>query len=124
MLDNEFCEFLELEISKGFTNSTNDRVKHFWCDGVMLPTFKNEYSKKFVNDNRQIIMTAFIGLSGQDKYELTLKFGNKSLSKYARDLDISECVANPDNSNWFDIDNERQKNFDTARLKASSNIEF
>jgi hypothetical protein len=109
MLDNEFCEFLEYEISKAFTNSTNDRVKHFWCDGVLLPTFENEYSKKFVNDNRQIVMTAFMGLSGQDKYELTLKFGNKSLSKYTRDLDISECVPNPENSNWFDIDIESQK---------------
>jgi hypothetical protein len=109
MLDNEFCEFLEYEISKAFTNSTNDIVKHFWCDGVLLPTFENEYSKKFVNDNRQIIMTAFIGLSGQDKYELTLKFGNKALSKYARDLDISECVPTLDNNNWFDIDIERQK---------------
>ena len=109
MLDNEFCSFLEHEISKAFANSNNDRVKHFWCDGVLLPTFENEYSKKFVNDNRQIIMTAFMGLSGQDKYELTLKFGNKSLSKYARDLDISECVPNPENSNWFDIDTERQK---------------
>ena len=109
MLDNEFCEFLEYEISKAFTNSTNDRVKHFWCDGVLLPTFENEYSKKFVNDNRQIVMTAFMGLSGQDKYELTLKFGNKSLSKYAKDLDISECVPNPESINWFDIDIERQK---------------
>jgi len=109
MLDNEFCEFLEYEISKAFTNSTNDKVKHFWCDGVMLPTFENEYSKKFVNDNRQIVLSTFIGLTGQDKYELTLKFGNKALSKYARDLDISECVPNSENKDWFHIDIERQK---------------
>ena len=51
MLDNEFCEFLEYEISKAFTNSTNKKVKHFWCDGVLLPTFANEYSKNFVSDN-------------------------------------------------------------------------
>ena len=63
MLNNEFCEFLESEISKAFTNSTNDKVKYFWCDSVLLPTFENEYSKKFVNDNRQIIMTAYMGLS-------------------------------------------------------------
>jgi hypothetical protein len=109
MLDNEFCEFLEYEILKAFANSTNDKVKHFWCDGILLPTFENEYSKKFVNDNRQIIMTAYMGLSGQDKYELTLKFGNKALRKYARDLDISECVPNSEKSNWFDIDIEKQK---------------
>jgi hypothetical protein len=109
MLDNEFCEFLEYEISKAFASSSNDQVKHFWCDGVLLPTFENEYSKKFVNDNRQIVMTAFIGLSGQDKYELTLKFGNKALSKYARDLEISECVPDPKKDNWFDMDIERRR---------------
>lgn len=109
MLNNKFCAFLEYEISRVFANSTDDRIKHFWCDGVSLPTFENEYSKKFVTDNRQIVLTAFTGLSGQDKYELILKFGNKALSKYARDLDISECVPNPENNNWFDIDIERQK---------------
>jgi len=107
MLDNEFCEILEHKISKVFTNSTSEKVKHFWCDGVLLPTFENDYSKKFVNDNRKIIMTAFIGLSGQDKYELTLNFGNTALSKYARDLQISDCIPSPDNTNWFDIDVER-----------------
>lgn len=109
MLDKKFCEFLEYEISKAFKNSTNDKVKHFWCDGVLLPSQASEYSRKYVIDNRQIIMTAFIGLSGQDKYELTLKFGKKSLSKYARHLDISECVPNPENNNWLDIDIERQE---------------
>ena len=104
-----FFEFLEYEISEAFPNSTNERVKHFWCDGILLPTFENEYSKKFVSDNKQIVMTAFMGLSGQDKYELTLKFGNIALSKYARSLNISECLPKPENSNWFDIDIERQK---------------
>ena len=108
MLDNEFCEFLEYKISEAFTKSNNEQVKHFWCDGVLLPTFENEYSKKFVNDNRKIVMTAFIGLSGQDEYELTLNFGNTALSKYARDLQISECVPNPENSNSFDVDLERR----------------
>ena len=108
MLDNKFCGFLEHEISKAFAKSNNDEVKGFWCDGILLPTFENEYSKKFVNDNRKIVMIAFVGLSGQEKYELTLKFGNKALSRYARDLDIIECVPNSENYDWFDIDIERQ----------------
>ena len=43
MIDNKFCEFLEDEISKYFTNSVNDNVKGFWGDGILLPTFENEY---------------------------------------------------------------------------------
>ena len=109
MLDNEFCEFLERQISRAFANSGIDKVKHFWCDGIMLPTFENQYSKKFVNDNRKVVMTAFTGLSGQDRYELTLNFGSKACSKYARDLDLAECVPNPEQSNWFFVDIERNK---------------
>ncbi|MGN6438814.1 MAG: hypothetical protein ACTHMM_19880 [Agriterribacter sp.] len=109
MLNNDFCERLERKISEAFTNSGNEKAKHFWCDGVLLPTFENEYSRKFVNDNRQIVMAAFIGLSGQDKYELVLKFGDKALSKYARGLDIFECIPNSTNETWFDIDVARRK---------------
>jgi hypothetical protein len=109
MLDQDFCNFLEYEISKAFAHSTNNQKKYFWCDGILLPTSESEYSKKYVNDNRQIVMMAYSGLSGQDHYELTLKFGPKSLSRYARDLDISECVPDPVDSNWWDIDVERLK---------------
>jgi hypothetical protein len=40
---------------------------------------------------------------------LTLKFGDKSLSRFARNLDIKECVPNPENKNWFDIDVRQHK---------------
>ena len=73
-----------------------------------MPTFETEFSKKFVNDNRRIAMTAFAGLDGQDKYKLVLKFGKKSLSKYARDLDIKECLPDIQKTNWLIFD-ERNK---------------
>ncbi|MDI3320785.1 hypothetical protein [Pinibacter soli] len=104
MLDNKFCWFLELEISNALASSKDDNLKGFWCDGVLLPTFENDYSKKFVNDSRQITMTAFIGLTGQDQYELILRFGPTALSKYARDLDISECIPKDKTDEWFYID--------------------
>lgn len=56
-------------------------------------------------------MTVFTGSSGQDKYELTLKFGNKSLSKYAKDLPIVDCLTKTGNNNWFSIDIEKRKFF-------------
>jgi hypothetical protein len=91
MLDKEFCAFLESKLNEAFTNSPINEIKHFWCDGILLPPLEKYYSKKFVNDNRKIVMMkVFTGLTGQDKYELTLNFGSKALSRYARDLDISE----------------------------------
>lgn len=109
MLNNEFCQFLEYEISKAFSNSSNEELKHFWCDGVLLPTFDTEYSKEFVNKKKKITLTAYLGVTGQDKYNLTIHFGNKALSKYARGLDISECLPKPEEQDWFSVDIEQLK---------------
>ena len=106
MLDQGFCEYLEYEICKAFELSENELIKGFWCDGVLL---NQTYSQKVINDNRQIVLKAFIGKEGQTEYELTLKFGNKALSRFARNLDIKECVPNSDKLNWFTIDTKRNK---------------
>jgi hypothetical protein len=109
MLDQDFCEFLEYEICRAFENSDNDQIKGFWCDGVALSQPDKFYSQKFVNDNRQITLKAFIGKDGQTEYELTLKFGNKALSLFSKNLDIKECVPSPDKHNWFDLDTKQNK---------------
>src|SRR4030088_889728 len=106
MLNQEFCNFLEHKIEQAFGNSTHDKLKYFSCDGVLLPTFEIDYSRKTINDTRKIGMTAYMGFTEQDKHELTLKFGKKSLSRYARGLDISECIPSPESDNWLDIDIE------------------
>ena len=109
MLDQDFCEFLEYEICKAFGHSKDEQVTGFWCDGIVLNQPDNTYSKKSVNDNRQVKLKAFIGMDGQTEYELTLKFGKKALSRFARNLDITECVPNSDKPNWFVVDIKRNK---------------
>jgi hypothetical protein len=109
MLDKDFCEFLEYEICKAFKHSDNEEIKGFWCDGVLLYQPDNFYSQKFVNENKQIILKAFIGKDGQTQYELTLKFGDKALSLFAKNISIKECVPNPNKPKWFDIDTQRNK---------------
>jgi hypothetical protein len=109
MLNQDFCEFLEYEITKALSGSEDVRLRGFWCDGVLLPYSESEYSKKAVNDKRQIVMTAFAGQTGQDKYELTLRFGRKALSRYERDLSLEECLPNAEDNNWLDLDPENKK---------------
>ncbi len=104
MLDQDFCTFLEYKISKTLELRNDEQLRGFWCDGVLLPDNLKEYSEKSVNDKRQIIMTAYMGKSGQEKYELTLRFGKKALSKYVRDLDIKECIPDIKDEGWFNID--------------------
>lgn len=109
MLDQNFCEFLEFEITNALSNSKDERLKGFWCDGVLLPDNEKEYSNKAVNDKRQVVMTAFLGRTGQDKYELTLKFGKSAASRYAKNLNLEECIANTKDNNWLDIDTLNKK---------------
>ena len=109
MIDKEFCEYLEYEICKAFEYSHNEELRGFWCDGVLTDQPEGYYSQKFVNDNRVVKLKAFISKDGQTEYELTLKFGNKALSRYARNADIKECVPNLGKQNWFDIDTKRNK---------------
>ncbi len=109
MLDKEFCDFLEYRIGDLLEYSNDERLKGFWCDGVLLSEPDKYYSKKFINDNRETVLTAFIGKDGQTEYEVTLKFGRKALSRYERNLDIQECLPNPDNENCFTIDTEKFK---------------
>jgi hypothetical protein len=104
MISQQFLEHLEYEISIAFLNSLNPNLKGFWCDGILLPLNENEYSKKTINDKRQLILGAFIGKEGQDKYEMTLHFGKKSLSKIARDLDLKTCISNSENDEWIKVD--------------------
>lgn len=109
MLDQEFCETLEYKISEALANINDEKVKEFWCDGVLLSEPDNHYSQKFINDNKQAKMKAYIGKDGQEVYSLTLKFGNKALSRYARNLKIADCFPNTDVENWFSIDTYKQR---------------
>lgn len=109
MIDKEFCDFLEYEICRMFEHSGGHETKGFWCDGVILSETDAYYSKKFVNDNRRTRLKAFIGKDGQAEYELILHFGNKALSRYARGLDLNECIPDPRHENWFTLDVEHKK---------------
>ena len=109
MLDRDFCDFLEYHLTKTFLHSTDANVKGLWCDGVLLPNDENDYSRKSINDKREVWMKAFIGNDGQDEYTLLMRFGNRSLSKYARDLDLTDCIPNADESNWYVIDPKANK---------------
>jgi len=109
MLNEEFCGFLEYHLSTSFKYSSDESIRSFWCDGVMLPSNENNYSKKSIDDNRKVLLKAFIGKDGQDEFALLLKFGDQALSKYARDLDIMDCIREVEKYDWYTVDKERKQ---------------
>jgi len=109
MFDQDFCQFLEYEICKAFQHSNNEEIKGFWCDGVLSFAAGHSYSQKAIHDSRKITLKAFIGKDGQSEYELVLKLGNKALSRHARNLDIKECIPDPEEVDWLDIDIKKRR---------------
>ncbi|SDF75568.1 hypothetical protein [Chitinophaga filiformis] len=109
MLDQDFYQFLEYEICKAFQHSNNEEIKGFWCDGVLPFATGHSYSQKSIHDSRKITLKAFIGKDGQSEYELVLKLGNKALSRHARNLDIKECIPDPEEVDWLDIDIKKRR---------------
>ncbi len=109
MIDAAFCELLEYKINSALQNSTDETTRGYWCDGIVLPAFGHEYSQKYVNDYRQITLAAFIGVDGQGQYSVTLLFGAKALSRYARGLDIAGCIPDFQDPVWFKIDSSKKQ---------------
>ncbi|MFI5131053.1 MAG: hypothetical protein ACHQFX_13720 [Chitinophagales bacterium] len=109
MLDDDFCNFLEYQLTSAFENSDDKTLRGFWCDGIVLPSNENEFSKKSINDNRQVVAMAYLGKTGQEKYQLIIKFGKKALSRFARDLDIKDCVPDPETDDWYKVDTENKQ---------------
>jgi hypothetical protein len=109
MINKAFCELLEYKITAALQKSPDDSLKGYWCDGILLPTFENEYSQKYVNDNRRITLSAFIGIDGQDKYEVVLLLGKNALSKYSRGLNISDCMPEFETTGEFTFDSIRKQ---------------
>jgi len=108
MIDEDFCNILEWELSEAFLNSGLDALKRFWCDGVLMSEPDMYYTKKYINDNRQTTFKAFIGNDGETDYKLILLFGPKALSRMARDLDLSECIPDQQKPDWFYIDTDKK----------------
>ncbi len=109
MLDCDFCIFLEFKICDALDSVETNAFWGLWCDGVLLSEPDIYYSRKYINDNRQVRLKAFVGEDGQTVYELTLKFGPKALSRCARGLSIRECVPTADTKDWFSIDFEEKR---------------
>ena len=103
--NKEFCTRLEYRICHELEKSTDPELKGFWCDGISwLPTEK-QLTKKHVNDKRKIETKAWIGKTGQTEFKAIINFGQKALSKYAKEMDLSKCIPDSESkAEWIEID--------------------
>lgn len=106
--NEDFRTELEYHLSQALENMDEPELRGLWCDGVNEPEIASHLSKKFVNNSKQIVTTAWIGTAGQDTYQLIIKLGKKALSRYARDLDLNECLPSTSTTDWLIVDLKKQ----------------
>ena len=103
--NEEFCDHLEYHLCRTFENSGDKEFYGFWCDGISHhPETDQMLERKNVNDTRRIETTGWMGKSGQDAYQVTIKFGKHSLRRYAKGSSLIDCLPSEESMDWIDID--------------------
>jgi len=103
--NEDFCTHLERHLCDTFIKSKQRDLNSFWCDGISWdPIPDSQLLKKSVNDTRKIVTTSWIGIDGQDEYEMTIKFGKYSLRRYASGANLIGCIPDSSSMDWITID--------------------
>lgn len=87
----DFCDRLEFHLTEMMLQFKDDSLRGFWCDGVLMPS-DSDLTKKKINDRRKVETTAFTGVSGQNRFKLTIHFGKYSLRRYAKGGSLTDCL--------------------------------
>jgi hypothetical protein len=101
--NKDFCAHLQYHLSLTFGNSADEEISHFWCDGVAIP---NDLliTRKSVIGAKKIVTMAWIGPDGQEKYEMTINLGEKSLENIIKGESLTDCLPGEDSSEWITLD--------------------
>lgn len=106
--NQEFCSHLEHKLD--FDQLDNSKVKGFWCDGIDHLTFDlKSLTKSNIEKSKMIKTKAWIGLNGQEEYEMTVRFGEKSIENYKTDLSLIDCIPDNNYGDWIKIEPERKE---------------
>ncbi len=104
----DFCSQLEWNLD--FENQNDEKLRHFWCDGIEhLPKNIESLLYKNIEKNKEIITKAWIGNSGSDVYEMKIVFGKQSIEYYKNQKKLNDCIPkNNENPNWIKINSEKR----------------
>jgi hypothetical protein len=99
----DFCQRLEYHLARAFSNAGNNEFRWIWCDGIEVPDAINQSLENFV-DTKEITTGAWLGVTGQDKYKMTIKLGDKSFEELKKGLSLNNCLPSEESLDWVDID--------------------
>ena len=99
-----FCQVLEYHLSKAFKNSVDNVLKYFWCDGIDEPVIIKQFTERNITSMKKIVTQAWIGTTGQDRYQMIIKLGRCSRRKALKGLDLKECLPDIAFEDWVEVD--------------------
>ncbi|HVW98181.1 MAG TPA: hypothetical protein VHA56_19590 [Mucilaginibacter sp.] len=102
--DTSFCQLLEYHLSYTMRNSTDKVLKYFWCDGVDEPIINGQFTDRNITTINKVVIRAWFGTSGQDRYQMTIKLGRCARRKALKGEDISVCLPDVETATWDDMD--------------------
>jgi len=102
--NEDFCAILEYHLSKAFANSSTNKFEQFWCDGVAIPELVSQLTIPNIIATKQIVTKAWMGLNGQDVYEMTIKLGLQSIKNYVKNIPLTDCLPDTKNLDWLTLD--------------------
>jgi hypothetical protein len=115
MITQGFCDYLEWHLTAPLEKSNDINLRRCWCDGVLMPDNKHDYSIETVMHTKKLITKAWIDEGrtkgrelGQRLYHLTIHFGTKSLKRYIQGQDFTDCIPSIEDEGWlmFDFENK------------------
>jgi hypothetical protein len=87
-----FCDYLEYHLTRAFKNAPRaNKFEYVWCDDVEMPCARDTSMEIFAA-TKEIITRAWLGYSGQDIYQMTIKLGEKSWEKCMKGNSLIRCI--------------------------------
>ena len=103
----DFCQRLEYHLSQAFRNSSNNEFRQIWCDGIEVPDAVNQSLENFL-ETKEIVTGAWLGMTGQDKYSVFIKLGDKSLETCLKGLSLNNCIPSDESRDWVQLNIENK----------------
>jgi len=114
IFNQDFCSLLEYSIP--FNQLNDSSVINFWCDGIdPIPFDIKNLALENVRKIKRIKTRAWTGVSGQDIYEMTIHFGEKSITCFEKEVNLQDCIYSENANDWIKV-NPNQKTIE-IRLK-------
>lgn len=104
-LGQDFCNYLEYQITRVLRHTEHPALKGFWCDGIS-PTATIYHSGSIDNtsQNKQIVTQAWLGKDGQTPYELKINLGPEAMASFNRGKNLKHAIPSSESGEWIEID--------------------